>query len=515
MTPQKHRVSGCGPTRDSDTSSLPILKEGRNCWRIARAERLCVLIDMEDYYRAAREAILKARRSVLLIGWTFDPRTQLLRGDKQSEAGNAISEVLEQAAGSRPGLDVRVLIWNMPLPYSARNDLFPQRATRWFDDATVKYRLDPCEHTGASHHQKILVIDDTVAFCGGGDFVNGRWDTAEHLDEDPRRTDPSGEGYPPRHEVMVATAGPVAAALGELARERWFRATGERLKSPAPVPVEDAWPESCEVELTDTQVAISRTVCASAGRAAVRESEALFLDSIADARELIFLENQYFSAPEIGAALAKRLEDPDGPEVVVVCTHRSPGFLDGLCMDAARDELIARLRQSDRYNRFRVYSPRTRGGADIIVHSKVSIIDDRLLRIGSCNIANRSMGFDTECDIAIAAPEGEAGRREQSFIRSFRDRLVSHYLGSGRENVAGAVHRSGSLGAAIEALDGQTTRRLPPLEARRLGPFGRLIARYHLGDPEGAADAWRPWRRRSMADLFDTLSSRRSTTRGR
>ena len=45
----------------------------------------------------------------------------------------------------------------------------------------------------------------------------------------------------------------------------------------------------------------------------------------------------------------------------------------------------------------------TDGGAPIYVHSKVLVVDDRLLRIGSSNINNRSMGFDSECDVAIEA----------------------------------------------------------------------------------------------------------------
>jgi phospholipase D1/2 len=49
----------------------------------------------------------------------------------------------------------------------------------------------------------------------------------------------------------------------------------------------------------------------------VREIEALYLRAIASARHWIYLEDQYFTSPMIGAALATRLAEPHGPEVVM------------------------------------------------------------------------------------------------------------------------------------------------------------------------------------------------------
>ena len=40
--------------------------------------------------------------------------------------------------------------------------------------------LDAQAPVGASHHQKIIVIDDDVAFVSGFDLAGSRWDTAEH-----------------------------------------------------------------------------------------------------------------------------------------------------------------------------------------------------------------------------------------------------------------------------------------------------------------------------------------------
>ncbi len=64
------------------------------------------------------------------------------------------------------------------------------------------------------------------------------------------------------------------------------------------------------------------------------------------------------------------------------------------------------------HGRLGVFWPVADRGRPIYVHSKVMIIDDRLLRIGSSNLNNRSLGFDSECDVALeAAPAGTGARR--------------------------------------------------------------------------------------------------------
>ena len=81
-------------------------------------------------------------------------------------------------------------------------------------------RLDAAYPPGASHHHKIVVVDDCLAFCGGIDMTSNRWDTPAHLDDDPRRIGPTGQAYGAWHDTIMAVEGPAATAVGELARER-------------------------------------------------------------------------------------------------------------------------------------------------------------------------------------------------------------------------------------------------------------------------------------------------------
>lgn len=469
-----------------ETQSL--MAPGRNCWRVETAHRFAVLMENAAYFDALRSALAKAQRSIVILGWQFDPRTRLdpetAHDDHQAQVGHQLRMLVK----ANPDLDVRLLIWKSPLLIAASQGFYPHKAQVWFRKRLVEFRLDPPPVFGACHHQKVVIIDDAVAFCGGGDIATDRWDTEEHLDGDPRRCQPSGLIPPPRHEVMALVDGPAARALGDLARERWFRATGERTLAD---PVEsDPWPDGVRVDLEDTPVAIVRTEPSTRGRSEVRENETLHLDAIHRAKRLIYFENQYFTSPVIAAALAERLAEADGPEVVLVSTGTSPSWFDRITMDTARSEVLFRLEQADVHNRFFAFTPHTREGERIIVHAKVSIYDDAVLRIGSTNLNNRSFGFDTECDVA-AEPTDAAGR---DAIRRFRHRTIGHWIGVDGEAFGSVEAVTGSVGEAILRFD---TGRMDLLGAQPPSRVERLIAELQLGDPRSTRDAFRPWKRRT------------------
>lgn len=473
-------------------SARPLLRPGENCWRIDGARRIALLVDNQAYFAAVCAALRRAQRSVLIVGWQFDPRTALSADGALGQPRERIGDVLLELAERQPQVDIRVLVWDMALPLAAMRSLYPQRARGWFEGSRVRFRLDDRHPPGACHHQKLVVVDDALAFCGGSDFAGNRWDTSEHLEKDDRRRLPGGGVHRPRHAVMIAVDAGAARALGDLARARWQHATGERL--PAPRQEEtDPWPPQLAADLGGCPVAIARTLPARDGAPAVREAEALFLDAIRAARRLIYLENQYFASPRIAQALEARLAEPHGPEVVLVLPVRSPGFFDRLTMDGPRHALLSRLERADRHGRFRAYAPITAGGREIVVHSKVTLIDDRLLRAGSANLSNRSLGFDTECDLALDA-EAAGGDARQA-IERFLHRVLGHYVKVRPEDVAHALAREGGVAAAIEALQQPHANRMHRLRAHRLDPLRALVARYHLGDPRGTADSFRPWRR--------------------
>jgi uncharacterized membrane protein YdjX (TVP38/TMEM64 family) len=143
----------------------------------------------------------------------------------------------------------------------------------------------------------------------------------------------------------------------------------------------------------------------------------------------------------------------------------SHGWLEEHTMHVLRTRLIERLRKADRHGRFRVYYPHVPNlgeGCCLDVHSKLMIVDERVLRIGSSNLCNRSFGLDTEADVAI-----EARGRPQvaNVIRRFRDRLLAEHLGVPIEKVRVEIERTGSLHGAIKTLmhEGRSMRELDSL----------------------------------------------------
>jgi phosphatidylserine/phosphatidylglycerophosphate/cardiolipin synthase-like enzyme len=479
---------------------MDFLEPGQTCWRIDQSNRVAFLVDVQDYFAAVRAVLQTARRSIHLIGWGFDPRTRLQPdGFERPHDPDELGEMLIALADSRPDLDVRLLIWKSALPIAASQEFFPHKARAWFKNTRVKFRLDDSVPLGGCHHQKVLVIDDEIAFCSGGDFGVDRWDTVAHLDDDARRIDPSLDYHPPRHEVTMMVDGAAARALGDHVRKRWLWATGETVK-PLPeargVDAPDLWPDFVSAAMRNAPVGVVRTEPAWHGRPLVEEWMALTLRSIALAERTLYLENQYFTSPVIAEALARRLTDANGPEIVLVSTEHSPSYFDKITMDRARSIAVRRLREADVFGRLRLLSPHTPHGKPIIVHAKVTIVDDRLVRIGSANLNNRSGGLDTEIELAIEAQAGE----HSAAIIGLRNRLVGHYFGRSAADVATAIERRGGLIGAIDQLN--TRGRLTQIAPLKLGRVAKFIAAYHLGDPTGVEDAWKPIKRR------ETLNAR-------
>lgn len=465
-----------------------ILQEGHNCWRRENARRVAVPIDGEAYFRAVREAILAARHSVFILGWDIHSKLKLVRDNKKESYPEELGALLDFVARQQ-AVDVYVLSWDFAMIYMIEREPLPLYALNWKTHSRVRFHMDDKHPVGGSQHQKIVVVDDAVAFSGGLDLSKWRWDTPEHRIDDPRRVDPDGKSYPPFHDVQMLVDGDAAAALGQLARERWRRATGDRIgeKATNGVHDNDLWPASLPVVMHNVPVAIARTVADYAGQEGAREVERLYLDSIAAAKRFIYIENQYLTAHCIEEALSQRLQQRDGPEVVIVMPEKTGGWLEQHTMDVLRSRLVKQLCKADRNERLRLYYPQLSSASDIslMVHAKVMVIDDRLLRVASSNLSNRSMGLDCECDLAV---EAEPGTETEQAIRQFRDQLIAEHLGVEPAAIGEAMQREQSLIKTIESLRGGE-RTLKPLDTAIDPDVDKLVPESALIDPERPMDA--------------------------
>ncbi len=459
-----------------------ILSESRNCWRVARARRAGLIIDGQDYFRALRESLSEARESVFLLGWDLHSKLRLTRDEHGDDLPAELGPLLDEIARRRPELRIYILSWDFSMIYTMEREFFPTYKLRWASHDRVRFCLDGEHPVGASQHQKLVVIDDEIAFCGGIDVGKWRWDTSEHLLEDHRRIDPDGKAYPPFHDMQLVVEGEVARALGELARERWRAASKEEPPRMSESRESVAWPRSVDADFTEIPVAISRTMPGYEDRTEVREVERLYLDAIHAAERLIYIENQYLTSHSVCDALSKRLREPDGPVVVIVGPRETGGWLEQHTMDVLRSRVLRSLREADRYDRLRVYFVRLseEPEAALMIHAKLMIVDDRLLRVGSSNLSNRSMGLDSECDLTIDAAGDDVC---SSAIRRIRHRLIAEHLGVDPGAVADAEAEHVSTTAAIESLRGGG-RALRPLSAELPEEIDSMVPDSQLIDPE-------------------------------
>jgi phosphatidylserine/phosphatidylglycerophosphate/cardiolipin synthase-like enzyme/uncharacterized membrane protein YdjX (TVP38/TMEM64 family) len=467
-----------------------MLVAGRNCWRVERAERLAFLVDAAPYFAAVRSAIAQAKRSVFILGWDFDSRIRLVPQGAQDGYPEELGAFLEEVVRRNRELRMYVLSWDFAMVFALDREWVPLYKFGWKTQPRprLSFRLDDKHPPSGSHHQKIVVVDDAVAFVGGLDLTHGRWDTPEHRREQPHRLDAQGRQSRPNHDVQAIVDGAAARALGELCRDRWTRATGKRAVEPAPRP--DPWPTGLAPEIEHLDVAIARTDPGWVNGQPVEEIRRLYVDAIAAARRSLYLENQYFSSSVVGAALEERLLAPDAPEVVVVSRLTEEGWLEARTMGVLRARLHSRLRAADRHGRYRLlypHIPDLEAPHLLNVHSKVLVVDDELCSVGSANFNNRSMGFDTECNLAIEARGEERIRRA---IAGLRDRLLAEHLATQPEIVAAETARqSGSLIRTIEALKrpGRTLEPINPMvspELDRLVPASALVDPERPGDPD-------------------------------
>jgi phosphatidylserine/phosphatidylglycerophosphate/cardiolipin synthase-like enzyme len=449
-------------------------------WRVARAERLSLIVDAQEYFRAAKRAMLAARHSILLIGWDLDTRILLEPGGETIEGPNQLGDFLSWLPERSPQLQIYLLKWKFGAIQALGRGMMPVALANWTLEDQVHFRLDGEHPAGGAHHSKIVVIDDAVAFCGGIDMTGGRWDTRDHRHGDECRVLPNGKAAGPWHDATTALSGPAAKALGDLSRARWRAATGDAL-DPPPATTGTAWPEGLAPTMRDVDVAIARTAPAYGERDEIREIERFYLEAIAAARRSIYVETQYLASRTLAEALAARLREADGPEVVIILPQKADGWLEQKAMDGARRKLLRMLWDADAHGRLGAYYPVNEAGDPIYVHAKITIIDDQVLRVGSSNVNNRSMGFDTECDVVIDSGRNPANAEAiEQAIRDVRRDLIREHLGVEAEALDGPPR---PIVATIESRRGDG-RTLVAFGLEEIEDDDSVLAENELMDPE-------------------------------
>jgi phospholipase D1/2 len=419
----------------------PILTEGETAWRILPVDEVAVLVDGEDYYRAFYEAALQAERTILLAGWQFDSDACLLRGPEVQGAPAPVDLLgfLEHLVATKPALQIRLLAWNFHVVFAMERQWLQELLFNWKTHDRIQFHFDDHHPSGASHHQKFVVIDGVRSFLGGIDLCDHRWDRRKHADRDELRTS-RGQPHQPFHDAQVYLAGAeVGAALGRLFMSRWEAAQGEPLGLDLDAPPggsRSPWSPRDALPLATDRVALSRTDPNGApfGPVPCREVERLHLEAIAAAERSIYIETQYFSSRAVGEALLARLADTTRPiELVIVLNPHAESPKEDLAVGLAQAKILGELSRATEGTRHafaKLHSlPECDAGEperSTYVHSKLMIVDDCFVTIGSANLTNRSMGLDSELHASFQEAPGSA---LAASIRALRIGLVREHAG--------------------------------------------------------------------------------------
>jgi phosphatidylserine/phosphatidylglycerophosphate/cardiolipin synthase-like enzyme len=436
-----------------------ILNPGTNCWLQAEADQAGVLIDARDYYRAFYRAARSAKRYIAIIGWQFDSDVALLRGE---EAGEARGEVrmlplLRELCERNPELQVYVLAWDFSLLLALEREWMQRVIFNWHSER-ISFRFDASAPLSGAHHQKLVLIDGRLAFTGGMDICDCRWDDRSHPACSTLRCDTGRDPHGPYHDVQAVLTGPVVEPLARLFEARWFNSGGGPLRLPAPVSRDDVEVEAT-LPLPSGPVAISRTFGKTLVpfQEPVQEVRSLYLDAISAAERFIYIENQYFSSRAIFQALVRRMRARERGrlQIVFMLPRRPEALREQLAMGVAQVRLLRVLQRVARQtgHSLGIYCSAAPGEgqeAFTYIHSKLMVVDDDFLTLGSANTTNRSMGVDSELNLAWEAPEGREGQELRRAIRRVRTSLLAEH--AGLQGLA-AVRELGSAERLVAFLD--------------------------------------------------------------
>jgi phosphatidylserine/phosphatidylglycerophosphate/cardiolipin synthase-like enzyme len=445
-------------------------------WQVERVDQIELLVDADIYYASFYRAALEARRHTYLAGWQFDSLARLLRPAPDEELAHPIELLpfLDHLCERTPGLEVFILAWDYSLFYALEREWLQRLKFEFQSHARVHFEFSNHPGMGGCLHQKYALIDQRVAFVGGLDICDSRWDTRAHRAQDPARLDVHANPYKAFHDLQVALRGPVVKSLGRMFRESWERARSEALSAPdstpsVRLPSAHPQPELAPAEpaagqdprhrdrldlrslsggrglaLSATRVGLSRTDMISARAPAAFQVQALFERAILAAERLIYIETQYFTSRAIAEAMCRRFaESKRGKlDVVLVMPDGADTPKEDLVLGARQRAVRHRVaREAERHgHRFRLLKslqdpapgatqPVRRPAT--FIHSKLLIVDDELLSVGSANLTNRSMSLDTELNVTCATvlEEPQAAQRLRGEIAAIRANLLAEHAG--------------------------------------------------------------------------------------
>ncbi|MBL8955977.1 MAG: phospholipase [Myxococcaceae bacterium] len=412
-------------------------------WRRHEVEELGLLIDGHDYYRELYAAMLTAKKTIFLTGWQFDSGVTMLRGEDAEGVDTPLTllGLLEHLCEKNPELSVRILAWDFNVVFAPEREWMQELIFHWNTHDRVKFRFDSHHVELASQHQKFVVIDDDIVFTGGLDICDHRWDKPSHCFKNDLRIS-RGEMHQPFHDIQLyAKSRPFAESLKRLFAKRWAISGGDSIENLlGGAPVRSSWRPASAKPVAAREVVLGRTdpYGEPEAKGAAIEIKEVYLSAIANAQKHIYAETQYLSSRTITEALIARMNDRSLPKLELVFILNTSGetLKEQGALGLNQAQNIARLRQCAEANgqQLGLYVTLPYCEADderpergTYIHSKLMIVDDTFMTIGSANLTDRSLGVDTELNVSVEAKGADDPL--VASLRTIRAGLLTEHIG--------------------------------------------------------------------------------------
>jgi cardiolipin synthase A/B len=354
----------------------------------------------DELFPAMHAAIAAARDEVWLATYIFH----------HDDAARAMAQSL--AAAARRGVRVRVVI-----------DGFGSKASlpalrQWLDGSTVALAVFRPLDRWTNYlqpgqlrrlHQKLLVVDDELAFVGGINIID------DHIDMNHGRT------ATPRLDFAVALRGPVVQPVAQTARAMWTRAAfGHEWREELMSLARSAEPLSGARSLLQQLRIVPRPSAPAAEVLQPVQAAFVVRDNLRQRRAI---ERSYIHALE---AARTRID--------IVCPYFYPGriFRRTLSRAAQRgvrvrlllqgklDYRLAGLAAQVLYDELLSHGVRIYEYTPAFLHAKVALADDDWATVGSSNIDPLSLLLNLEANVVV-----RDGRFSASLAAEFDEALAA------------------------------------------------------------------------------------------
>ena len=380
------------------------------------------LVDGQAYMKDLYEELKKLQypAAVLLAGWQF---TSLL-GLMGPNTGKPETGLLEALKGLiKKKCELRVLAWdNLKIPtslWSQNNWDFVKAINQAYaetfkDKLKVAYLDANLDGTFLSHHQKEVVIfhpGGCCAYVGGIDLGVDRWDTTEHKKAKTFGT------FIAWHDIQMKVQGDATLQLWANFRERWDNNRTWLAKQSETVLRPGIAPPWVPTGPGSHHVQVLRTV--TPVRSGFRERTMPFGErtvvcalkkAISQAECYIYIEEQFLWDCELADFIAQRMQSKLSLRLIIVMAaetelpihhgkwhfHQRSKFFMTVMQVTTKEEIV--FGQTTNVYPYGLYRE---DGKAAYVHSKLVIIDDRYVAVGSANFDARSMWVDTELTLGI------------------------------------------------------------------------------------------------------------------